>query len=217
MNKAIRIRIYPKLYDFSYLVTKSNLMVFKNLLELIKKSYSIEQTIYVLDLGCGYKPFEKLFYNEGIKNVIYIGVDFDKNSSNADIILDLNYQKVPIEDERFDIIILSEVLEHLYNPLNAIREATRLVKVNGYVYISTPFIFPYHGTPYDYYRYTEFFYKKITEDFGYEILRIQKAGTFISVPIYTFNIFVETITNKLNVSFIGYISHVIMNIFGNIS
>ena len=43
-----------------------------------------------------------------------------------------------LPDESFDLVMLSGVLEHVYNPLELLREARRLVKAEGLVYIDVP-------------------------------------------------------------------------------
>lgn len=128
-EKAIRERVLPKIWDASFLLTNSNIKVFLHLLNLLNK----ELKVRILDIGCGYKPYMTLFEKESF-DFEYIGVDFNENSE-ADFILDMNKDKLPFSDSSFDIVILSEVLEHLYNPLNAIKEAVRVLRTTGYIYI----------------------------------------------------------------------------------
>jgi len=47
----------------------------------------------------------------------------------------------------------------LPEPLKVLHESTRVLKKNGIIFISSPFCLNIHGRPYDYYRYTEYFYK----------------------------------------------------------
>ena len=58
------------------------------------------------------------------------------------------------ESDYFDTIIATEVLEHLYDPEKAVNEMYRLLKSGGVCIASTRFIYPYHGGPHDYYRFT---------------------------------------------------------------
>lgn len=199
-EKSIRERIQPRMWDSTYLLTSSNIRTFWDLIETLK----IEQKVSglrILDLGCGYKPFNRLFSREGF-GYEYVGVDFDRENSEADYILDLNSDLLPFDDEYFDIVILSKVLEHLYNPIHCLKEASRVLKRGGYIYISTPFVFHYHGTPYDFYRYTEFFYRKISEQLGLDILKLRKSGSFFTVPIYVTNIAICTTFQKLKLNFL---------------
>lgn len=83
----------------------------------------------------------------------YTTLDIVENSW-ADIIADIHQSW--IVDEAYDTIIATEVLEHLYNPHLAVSEIQRILKPWGWFIGSTRFIYPYHGTPYDYFRFTEY-------------------------------------------------------------
>ena len=99
-----------------------------------------------LDIGCSNSPYIKYFPNR-------IGLDV-KNGDNIDVVADAH--KLPFEDEKFDNILCTEVLEHLHSPHLAISEMKRVLKKDGKLILSTRFIFPLHDTPNDYYRYTKY-------------------------------------------------------------
>lgn len=191
-RRAIRERIAPKLWDATFINTYNNLKTFLKSIELIYKGSEMK----ILDIGCGYKPFYYLLTEKNL-NFKYVGVDFSKYNSEADIICDCNYDKLPFEDNTFDFIILSEVLEHIYNYENCISEAVRVLKKRGMVFITTPFVFPEHGAPYDFHRYTSFFYRKILQEHGINLLFIKKSGSFFTVPLFTFNILLEKMKLKI--------------------
>lgn len=54
----------------------------------------------------------------------------------------------------FDIIYCSDVMEHLDNPWIGARNLLKLTKVGGYIIVITPFSYPYHPDPDDFYRFT---------------------------------------------------------------
>jgi|ERR1043166_208986 SAM-dependent methyltransferase len=56
----------------------------------------------------------------------------------------------------FDVIVLSEVLEHVHSPHLAIDNIHRLLSSNGRLILTVPFIFPIHERPHDYFRYTRY-------------------------------------------------------------
>jgi SAM-dependent methyltransferase len=56
----------------------------------------------------------------------------------------------------FDVVVLGEVLEHLYAPHLAIDNVLKALKPGGKLVITVPFIFPIHERPVDYYRYTRY-------------------------------------------------------------
>jgi SAM-dependent methyltransferase len=54
----------------------------------------------------------------------------------------------------FDLVICEQVLEHVPDPLAAVRTLRRLCKPDGHVYVSTPFLVRLHDWPGDYWRFT---------------------------------------------------------------
>lgn len=45
---------------------------------------------------------------------------------------------LPFNDESYDFVVSSHVIEHFFDPIKAIKEWLRVVKVGGYVYIISP-------------------------------------------------------------------------------
>jgi len=98
----------------------------------------------ILDLGCGDGSVLVEVANAlGIKDIY--GVDIDEVALRRAakrgvkvLKIDLNSDPLPFKDESFDVVLMEEVIEHLVNPDNAIREARRVLKVGGLFLISTP-------------------------------------------------------------------------------
>ncbi len=72
--------------------------------------------------------------------------------NNVDFVTDAT--KLPIKDDSVDMIITESTLEHIPDAELAIKEICRVVKPGGYVYISIPFLMPFHASPNDYFRLT---------------------------------------------------------------
>lgn len=47
-------------------------------------------------------------------------------------------ESLPLKDESFDCVLMSEVIEHLEAPQNSIREAVRVLRPGGWLLITTP-------------------------------------------------------------------------------
>lgn len=94
-----------------------------------------------LDIGCGYGFILKKIAKEYKKIELY-GVDVKpgiKNYLNKNVnFLLADCYSLPFENEQFDYVALFEVVEHLYNPLYALREVNRVLKPGGLLFISTP-------------------------------------------------------------------------------
>lgn len=59
-----------------------------------------------------------------------------------------------VTDGSVDCVTSVSVLEHVRNPKKVMEEIYRILKPGGIVYISVPFIFPFHAAPYDFYRFS---------------------------------------------------------------
>lgn len=73
--------------------------------------------------------------------------------SNADVAGDVHH--LPFVDQAFDVVYMLGVLEHLCDPFAATREVSRVLRPSGVVLVTCPFIFPMHGSPNDYCRFTD--------------------------------------------------------------
>jgi predicted SAM-dependent methyltransferase len=95
--------------------------------------YFLNRTGILLDVG-GHDGKLRKFLPKGIK---YINLDFEKRKE-VDIVLDLNEGELPFKDNSIDYFVASEVLEHLFYPLDIIRELRRVLKASGFGIITYP-------------------------------------------------------------------------------
>ena len=92
------------------------------------------------------------------------------------LILNPEYSHPPIEDlpaqysNCFNTVILVSVFEHVENPYIISDALYRIVKPGGYLINSTVFLFPYHPSPEDNFRYSPLALKRIHEQSGFEWL-----------------------------------------------
>lgn len=59
-----------------------------------------------------------------------------------------------IENDSVDCIIAISTLEHVKRPWDMIKEFQRVLKPGGVMYLNTPFVFPFHADPDDFYRFS---------------------------------------------------------------
>ncbi len=95
-------------------------------------------------------------------------------STNPDFCCDAG--RIPVENGSFDTALMCEVIEHLENPDNTIKEAFRVLKDNGIFIITAPFLFPYHADPHDFQRYTHVKLKSMLEGAGFRDIEITSMG-----------------------------------------
>ncbi len=53
-------------------------------------------------------------------------------------VFDLNSERWPLEDDWYDMVVASHVVEHLESLINFMNEAHRIIKPGGKIYIETP-------------------------------------------------------------------------------
>tara|TARA_Y100000816_G_scaffold211549_1_gene157177 strand:+ start:1113 stop:1769 length:657 start_codon:yes stop_codon:yes gene_type:complete len=127
----------------------------------------------ILDLGCGTNKYKKYF----IRSNEFIGIDIKEGGRGMiDKEPDIFYdgKKIPFDNESFDVIICTEVLEHVENFNLVVKEIYRSLKKGGKAFITMPFITAEHEIPYDFRRLTSFGIKKEFERFGFEIKKFEK-------------------------------------------
>lgn len=98
----------------------------------------------IVDLGCGNGDITLMFKEELGTREVY-GVDFNERMVQLAgqrgieaYCLDLNEDILPFPDGFADIAFSLEVIEHLINPDNMLKEAHRVLRRGGYLLISTP-------------------------------------------------------------------------------
>jgi SAM-dependent methyltransferase len=120
----------------------------------------------LLDVGCGSKPWMPVFAPYVAEHV---GVDIAGDA--VDIVADA--YGVPLDDASVDTVLLTEVLEHLEDPVSALREAHRLLRPGGAVILTTPLLFPVHGEPRDFFRYTAHGLEHVLRAAGFEEVAVR--------------------------------------------
>ncbi|MBX4210353.1 class I SAM-dependent methyltransferase [Candidatus Parcubacteria bacterium] len=106
------------------------------------------------------KAFESDVKNKTIINLGSGPSDFGNGVINVDsfpydtVHIVANAEALPILDNSVDMVLSESMLEHIPYPELAISEIARIIKPGGFLYIEIPFMFPYHGSPSDYTRFT---------------------------------------------------------------
>lgn len=126
----------------------------------------------ILEVGSRYvngsvRPFIERFLNPSE----YIGVDIEPGKY-VDVVLPAERIVEYFGEESFDIVISTELLEHVRNWRVVVSNMKRVLRKGGYLYITTrSFGFPYHGFPYDFWRYEVEDIKRIFDDFDVLVLK----------------------------------------------
>jgi len=89
----------------------------------------------ILDWGCGDGSFIRLLRNFGFHS---FGIDAYMKDHHDPQISATTIEKTDFRDEYFDIITCFHVLEHLAEPLTAVRHAWKLLKTGGLLIVEVP-------------------------------------------------------------------------------
>jgi SAM-dependent methyltransferase len=126
----------------------------------------------LLDIGCGNKPYEKMFTGRISE---YIGCDVIQSSDNrVDVICPAN--AIPLADGSFNTVLCTQVIEHVADHGGLLREAFRLLQSRGVLILSGPMYWPLHEEPYDFFRFTEHGLRYLLEEVGFAVDKIESNG-----------------------------------------
>lgn len=131
----------------------------------------------VLDVGCGQMPYRSLIVaNPKVKR--YIGLDFATGlyarRQQPDITWDGKH--IPMDDNSVDCALATEVFEHVPEPACVMQEIHRVLKPNGLLFFTVPFLWPLHDVPHDEYRYTPFALRRLLNGAGFDHIDVQALG-----------------------------------------
>jgi len=136
--------------------------------------------VRVLDIGAGTGPYRPLF-----DHCEYRAHDFGKEPGTVGKYTQLDYVSeilaIPVPDESFDVILCTEVLEHIPEPILAVKEMARILKKDGRLLITAPLGSFLHQEPYHFYGgYTPYWYRKFLPEAGLQIESIESNRGFFS-------------------------------------
>lgn len=108
----------------------------------------------VLDVGGDFTHWQYFFENHPVKRYDMVN-PFTPQYVPAEpmrlISLDA-HNLSSLQSESYDLALSLETLEHLYNPVRAVDEMTRVLKVNGTIFLSCMCSYGYHPYPRDYWH-----------------------------------------------------------------
>ncbi|MCY7363096.1 MAG: class I SAM-dependent methyltransferase [Ignavibacteria bacterium] len=171
-------------YYLKYFGTES---FYKNglLLECVKHfKYLMKGKL--LDLGCGNKPYSEI-YNEVCDKSVGCDVPFSLHrKATVEVLCPAEEIDKHFETEEFDIVLCTEVLEHTADDQKVIRNINKVLKINGTLLISVPYIYVTHEPPFDYRRYTVYGLKNILERNNFEVTNVFSMGATFSSWFFIF-------------------------------
>lgn len=138
----------------------------------------MRQYVYgkLIDLGCGDMPFKEFLLD--LVNT-YDSLDLWPSSEEVTYVGDIQNMGI-IDSGAYDSAICLEVLEHVPDPQQALKEIYRILKPSGILIISVPHLSRIHNIPYDYFRFTLYGLTHLLHSAGFDIVDIQVRGGMFS-------------------------------------
>jgi SAM-dependent methyltransferase len=109
----------------------------------------------------------------------YCSIDVEKRVPEVDFVGDLQDMK-GVTDDSYDVVLCTEVLEHIPRPEKLLTEAWRVLKRGGTFILSVPHLSRLHEEPFDYYRFTKHGLKFLIEQNGFSVLEVVSTGSLFS-------------------------------------
>jgi ubiquinone/menaquinone biosynthesis C-methylase UbiE len=148
---------------------------------LVRAGQAVEPGQLVLDAGAGRAPYRDLFAHARYETADFLAVK-GKRYVQPDYVCDL--AQIPVEDARFDHVVLTQVLEHIPEPARVLAELHRVLKPGGTLWLTAPFFYAEHERPYDYFRYTQFGLRHLLESVGFEVLELEWMEGYLGALSY---------------------------------
>jgi len=168
-KEYVRQRLDPRVGDPDYLHLTDLLAALEN--------FRSDEEIVILDYGCGGSPYRALFPNAEYKRA-----DFGE-MKDLDYVIG-NDSKLEERDGVFDLILSTQVAEHVSNTQTYFAECFRLLKAGGQLICTTHGTYPDHGCPYDFQRWTADGLARDLALAGFEIERSLKLTTNARAMMY---------------------------------
>ncbi len=176
-DKIKKAKFHPGLLGF---FINQNFLIRRSIAKAIKDNAPLLGNGALLDFGCGTKPYKIFFQNV----TTYIGVDLKiegREATQKEVDKFYDGKTIPLGNESIDALLSTEVLEHVFNIEELLKEFNRVLKKDGKALITTPFMWEEHEMPYDFARYTTPALFHLYEKNGFAVVKHYKTGNYVEV------------------------------------
>jgi ubiquinone/menaquinone biosynthesis C-methylase UbiE len=161
------------------------------ILKLIKNE-GIKPTEKILEIGCSGGPLIKLLTEEGYTNIS--GIDISQEAidqcvaKGIDNVKVIDASKTLFGNNEFDLLIASDILEHIKEDKSTLFDWIRVLKPNGTFIIFVPafnFLWSEHDRVNKHYRrYDRVSLNKLLEETGFIVKRVSYWNFLVFIPTY---------------------------------
>lgn len=174
-SKAIQERVTPSITNSRYLVLSflsSRVKGFSS--RLIEK----QEGLKVLDVGCGLKPYRSYFG----KIDDYVGIDKSWIAERTKALdVRASAESIPFKSNLFNIVLCTQVLEHVAFPEQTLKEMYRVLKPGGWLILSTHGIWVEGHEIVDLWRWTSEGLQKMLSLAEFEVEEVYSMNSLISL------------------------------------
>lgn len=124
----------------------------------------------VADVGAGDAPFRELFGHAQYATLDW-AESVHEGASSSDIVASAD--AIPVRDGAFDVVLFTQVLEHVPDPARVMSELHRILASGGTLYLTAPLVWELHELPHDYYRYTSEGLRYLLESAGFGSVEVE--------------------------------------------
>jgi SAM-dependent methyltransferase len=176
-EEYVRQRICPRPGDQAYLHLSDLLLAIKGV--------ATSEAFTILDYGAGASPYRSLFQNS------------EYHRADVSAVGELEYLindngTVPAKSNGFDVVLSTQVLEHVNKHETYLSECFRLLKPGGMLVLTTHGLFEDHGCPYDFQRWTADGLKRDLRNAGFEVIRVDKLTSGPRAIMFLIERYVDT-------------------------
>ena len=162
----------------------------------------------LVDVGSGEMPYRALFPNVHE----YIGVDqISSYHPEARPALWADGGRLPLESGSCDAALATQVLEHVPEPAQLLREIARVLRPGGVLILTAPHIWELHEEPHDYFRFTRYGLAHLLTGAGFRIAEITAQGGFFVTAAQRASAFVYKICRRLRLKPAGIAAALVIN------
>ena len=159
-------------FDRNWLVHKIN----KRHIEAAVRSHVSGR---LLDVGCGQRPYRDILAQRADSCT---GLEFDRGrygSAPPDVWG--SGVALPFRNGCFDTVVSFQVLEHVPEPAQMVREICRVLNPGGHLVLTAPHMWGVHEEPEDYFRFTGFGLAHLSRQAGLEVVSVSPmAGYWVT-------------------------------------
>lgn len=136
----------------------------------------------VLDIGAGSCPYRALFDHCEYRTQDFTQLAGDQlrhgGYGKIDYVCDAS--AIPVPDASFDVVLCTEVLEHIAEPLKVLAEFARILKPGGHLLLTAPLGSGIHQEPHHYYGgFTPYWYRRFLAELGFADIAVEaNAGSY---------------------------------------